>query len=270
MTKNEYVLPSSEAESRRLEEQAALYGGVAFLERFLADTPAEVLEVGCGTGYFARYVAERLPGSRVTGVDVDEERLAFARSRACVPNLTFLRGDIAALPFLDGRFDLVFCRFVLVHATSPGADLAEMARVTRPRGQVVAYDMVHAGIWFSPPRPAFEELLRRALTVMREQGMEPDQGLHLAPGMQRAGLVGVQAEVIPYLALGSEAAFDAYRCNWIETIAGLAESLGTHFDPALVERAQRELAREGDDQLILETTVLACGRKSGAAAKKTP
>ena len=57
-------------------------------------------------------------------------------------------------------------------------------------------------------------------------GMEPDQGLHLAPGMQRVGLVGVQAEVIPHLALGSEAAFDAYRRNWIETIAGLAESPG--------------------------------------------
>ena len=58
------------------------------------------------------------------------------------------------------------------------------------------------------------------------------------------------------MALGSEAAFDAYRRNWIETISRLAESLGTHFDPALVERAQRELAREGDEQLILGTTVL--------------
>ena len=106
--------------------------------------------------------------------------------------------------------------------------------------------------------------------VMRERGMERDQGLHLAPGMQRVGLVGVQAEVLPHLALGSEAAFDAYRRNWIETIAGLAESLGTHFDPARVERAQQELAREGNDQLILETTVLAYGRKSGVAAKETP
>jgi SAM-dependent methyltransferase len=192
---------------------------------------------------------------------MDEGRLAFARRQTAAPNVRFEVGDMARLPYPEFRFDLVFCRFVLVHLRDPTQALREMARVTRPGGTVVAYDMVHDGIWFSPPKPAFARLLAAALDVMRERGMEPSQGLHLGPGMIRAGLEHVRAQAIPHHALASEPEFEAYRRNWIETVAGLAEVLGARFDPGLVEQAKAELERRAPDQFLLELTVLAHGRK---------
>lgn len=261
MTGPDYVLPCSEAESERLERQAVLYGGTDFLEPFLADRPRAVLEIGCGTGIFCRHVGARLPDSAVVGVDLDAARLEFARRRNPAPNVAYEVGDFLRLPFEDGRFDLVFCRFVLAHATDPTQALREMARVTRPGGRVVAYDMVHDGIWFSPEKPAFARLLRAALDVMRERGMEPSQGLHLAPGMIRAGLRDVAVQVLPHHALASEPRFEQYRRNWAETVTGLAEILGARFDPGLVEAARAELERRGADELLLEISVLAHGRR---------
>lgn len=259
MGNESYVLPSSEAEAQRLERQAALYGGMDFLRPFLADAPPEILEVGSGTGYFTRRVADALPGSRVTGLDLDPGRLALAATCNPAPNLRYLPGDLAELPFADGTFDLVFTRFVLVHLTDPTGAICELTRVVRPGGRVVAYDMVHDGIWFSPDKPAFAELLRAALAVMRGRGMEPSQGLHLGPAMIRAGLADVQVQVIPHHALTPDPLLEDYRRNWLETVTGLSEILGAHFEPGLVERAREELEHRTPDEFLLELTVLAHG-----------
>ena len=264
MNAETYVLPSSETEAERLERQAELYGGLELLRPFLADSPRAILDVGCGTGHFTSRVAAELAGSHVTGVDMDTGRIAFARARSGMRNADFSQGDLLALPFADGSFDLVFCRFVLVHVTDPTRALHEMARVARPGGRVVAYDMVHDGIWFSPEKPAFAQLLRDALAVMRERGMEPSQGLHLGPGMVRAGLEEVRVQVIPHCALAPDPLLERYRDNWLATVAGLSQILAARFDPALVERARAELEHRTPDELLLELTVLAHGTKSRA------
>lgn len=116
---NDYVLPSSDSEVARLELQANLYGGMEFLEAALSEAPKRVLEVGCGTGYFSRQVASRLPKSEVVGLDLDESRLAYAREHSGTPNLEFRLGDLGALPFEDDTFDLVFSRFAMVHYPEP-------------------------------------------------------------------------------------------------------------------------------------------------------
>jgi SAM-dependent methyltransferase len=261
MSAEGYILPSSDAESERLERQAVLYGGLDFLRPFLADSPREVLDVGCGAGHFTRRVAAELQGGRVTGLDADAGRLSFARARNEAPNADFAEGDLHRLPFVDGAFDLVFCRFVLVHVTDPTLALREMVRVARPGGSVVAYDMVHDGIWFSPEKPAFAQLLRTALGIMRERGMEPSQGLHLGPGMIRAGLDRVQVQVIPHHALAPDPLLETYRRNWLDTVTGLSEILGANFEASLVQRARAELEHRTVDEFLLELTVLAHGTK---------
>lgn len=258
---DDYVLPSSESESWRLERQAQLYGGASFLQAFLEAHPARVLDAGCGTGFFARHAAACLPDSRVVGLDAEADRIDFARARCPAANARFELGDLCAMPFPDGEFDLVYSRFVLGHTKDLTRALLEMARVTRPGGMVVAYDMVHDGIWFAPEKPAVAALLRATIAVMRERGMEPSQGLHLAPGMIRAGLADVGAQVIPHAALASQAAFEAYRKNWAETVVGLVEILGECFDAGLVEKAKMELGRTSPDDFLVEITVLAHGRK---------
>ena len=68
--------------------------------------------------------------------------------------------------------------------------------------------------------------------------------------------------MIPHYALASEPSFEVIRKNWVDTVAGLSQSLASHFDEGLVEEALSELDRRGRDELVLEITVLARGRKA--------
>lgn len=92
--------------------------------------PARAIEIGCGTGGAAAAVAERFPDAEVTGIDIASRMVRFARREHPLPNLGFRRGDVEAVPFPDGSFDLV----VLHNAP---AHLPELRRITHP-GSCVA------------------------------------------------------------------------------------------------------------------------------------
>ena len=260
--KSDYILPSNKSESERLEAQAILYGGVDFLEAAIAARPTAILDVGCGTGYFSRHMARSLPGSEVVGMDQEGSRLAMAqRLGNDLSNLSYCPGNIASMPFEANRFDLVFCRFVLVHTQDISGDLAEMIRVTNPGGRVLAYDMVHNCIWFSPEKKAFNLLLNTVLSKMREMGMEPNQGLHLGTSMMRAGLTEVKSEAVVHHCFATDPIYEVYRDNWIKTIEGFNEILGSKFDRSAVDQAIGELNDDRPEQGLFEMTVLCSGKK---------
>lgn len=100
-----------------------------------------LLDVGCGTGGDARELARRVsPGGRVVGLDRSLRMLAAARqrSRSETVALDFCQGDALALEFADRTFDAARCDRTLQHLDRPADALAEMARVVRPGGRVVA------------------------------------------------------------------------------------------------------------------------------------
>jgi ubiquinone/menaquinone biosynthesis C-methylase UbiE len=243
---------------------------VSFLEPFLAQSPREVLDVGCGSGYFSRHVADALTFANVTGLDVDETRIAYARSQSNANSVRFEIGDMASMPFASDSFDLVFSRFSLVHSQNPTAAIREMARVIRPGGVLVAYDMIHEGIWFVPDRPAFAETLRVIVRVLRDRGAEPNQGLFLAAWMQHAGVTDVKVRVIAHHALATEDLYQAHRENWMATLRHLGERLGSLLDPATLHSALGELERVSGDELLVETTVLAWGKKAIKESSMNP
>ena len=88
-------------------------------------------DVGCGVGRHAVRLAER--GFRVIGIDPLPRELG--------PDIEFRLGIAEALPLDDETVDLVWCRDVLVHSTDLNQAYAEFARVLRPRGRVLVYQM---------------------------------------------------------------------------------------------------------------------------------
>lgn len=90
----------------------------------------ELLDVGCGTGWFARRFAA-MPGLRVTGLDLDAEWLEYARRRDA--RSRYLQGDARRLPFADASFDHVVSVAALCFVADWRLALSEIVRVTRKR-----------------------------------------------------------------------------------------------------------------------------------------
>lgn len=90
-----------------------------------------LLEVGCGTGHFSRWLGGR--GLRVVGLDRSAPMLAQARALDGIP---LVRGDAHCLPFADGAFDVVMFVTALEFLERPEEALREALRVAR-RGLVL-------------------------------------------------------------------------------------------------------------------------------------
>ncbi len=124
---------------RVADDVVALPGSVAMPQI------SAVLEVGSGPGELALEVARRLPGVDVVGIDLAEAMIDAAIKRADAERLDgrvrFVLADAAALPLADSSFDVVVSTLSLHHWEDPSTVFAEIARVLRPGGIALVYDL---------------------------------------------------------------------------------------------------------------------------------
>lgn len=120
-------------------------GPEADLRREFADWVApewgeRVLDVGCGPGHLARWLARS--GCAVTGVDRGWRIIRIARRLAAPERLAvrFERASAQRLPYAGASFDLSLATTVIYWVERPGVVLREMVRVTRPGGRVATLD----------------------------------------------------------------------------------------------------------------------------------
>jgi demethylmenaquinone methyltransferase / 2-methoxy-6-polyprenyl-1,4-benzoquinol methylase len=109
---------------------------------------ALVLDLAAGTGDFSELVLKKLPNARSVAVDLTEPMLREARRRGLKETAC---ADAIRLPFADATFDAVFVGYGLRNFPCLQTALAEMARVTRPGGLMVALD------FFLPQRLMFRQ-----------------------------------------------------------------------------------------------------------------
>ena len=112
-------------------------------KRLLLGEARDALDVGCGIGHWGMLLASVMDARvRFTGMDREpawvEKATARARERGLGERFTYREGDAQRLPFPDDSFDLVTCQTVLIHLPDPNAAIAEMKRVARPGGLVMA------------------------------------------------------------------------------------------------------------------------------------
>lgn len=105
-------------------------------------TSGELLELGCGPGWFWSQGGEQLPdGLHLTLTDLSpgmvEEALTRARGVGRWPVVEGQTADATALPFETGRFDAVQALHMLYHLPDPAAGLDEIVRVLKPGGLAV-------------------------------------------------------------------------------------------------------------------------------------
>jgi arsenite methyltransferase len=115
--------------------------GLALLETAKLLPGMKVLDIGCGTGFPLLELASRLgPRGEVTGLDPWQPALDRAEAKASlrgVTNLRLIAGEAESMPFEDRSFDLIVSNNGLNNVKDVRLALAECARVSRTRAQLV-------------------------------------------------------------------------------------------------------------------------------------
>ena len=96
----------------------------------------KVLDVACGTGVVALTAARQ--GALVSGLDLAPALLEEARKNAAIidAKIEFIEGDVEAMPYATGTFDVVLSQFGHMFAPRPEMAVAEMIRVLKPGGRI--------------------------------------------------------------------------------------------------------------------------------------
>ncbi|MCY1054791.1 class I SAM-dependent methyltransferase [Nannocystis sp. SCPEA4] len=153
--------PLAHMDGTPAEREASYRAGVAWLGKHLepfarelagklAQAPARVLDVGCGSGVWSLAIAERSPTTRVTGQDfpqVLESFSARAQALGLGDRVATIPGDMHAVELPAGAFDLVVIANVLRLETPERAAslLARLARAVAPGGALLVVDALAGG-----------------------------------------------------------------------------------------------------------------------------
>ena len=100
--------------------------------------PANVLDVGCGTGKLLRRARAFWPGAQFTGVDPANGMIEMAKR--LTPDATFFTGMAEALPLQDASVELALSTTSFHHWQDQIAGIREIARVLRPGGHFILVD----------------------------------------------------------------------------------------------------------------------------------
>ncbi|MBI5078753.1 methyltransferase domain-containing protein [Candidatus Saganbacteria bacterium] len=138
-------MPDKEEIKRNFSRSAPEYDRHAVLQAKMADklfaavrglNPERILDIGCGTGYLTRRLAENFPRAKVLGIDIAPGMIEVAKEKEGGDNLVFRVGDGENLLFDKRSFDLVVSNASLQWMDA-GKTARQVRRVLRPGGHFV-------------------------------------------------------------------------------------------------------------------------------------
>jgi ubiquinone/menaquinone biosynthesis C-methylase UbiE len=145
-----------------------------------------LLDAGCGDGVYAVQAARR--GAHVTGVDISDAMLVAAKRRADDGGVSvdFRIGDVQALPFNDGTFDIVVAVTTLCLVPHATAAMTELARAVAPGGRLVVGELGRWSTWAAWRRlrgwfgsPTWQHTTfysaRQLTNLIRRAGLKPER-----------------------------------------------------------------------------------------------
>lgn len=117
----------------------------------LADAPRVALDIGAGTGLFARAFAAHMPAGILYACDAEPLMVDWMRQNLTAPNIVPLLSAEATVPLPDGQADLIYMIAVHHELLEPLSLLAECRRLLRPEGTIALIDWKKDGTQGGPP-----------------------------------------------------------------------------------------------------------------------
>jgi ubiquinone/menaquinone biosynthesis C-methylase UbiE len=101
--------------AQKYHDERSIFNNEKELDYFIELLPksGKILDVGCGSGYGARYLVEK--GYSVIGVDISEKMLEIAKKN--VPEAEFIEADMTKLTFPDNSFDGIVSLYAIFHVS---------------------------------------------------------------------------------------------------------------------------------------------------------
>lgn len=211
-----------------------------------------LLDIGCGPGTITADFAALVSPGQVVGVDSSTAVIEAARRDVGeFPGLTFATGDVYALDFPDGTFDVVHAHQVLQHLGDPVAALKEMRRVCKPGGLIAARDADYAAMTWYPSSPGLSAWLEAYRTVAQNNGAQPDAGRVLRHWALEAGFTEVTSSASAWC-YATEAERAWWGGLWADRVQAslapqaLSQGVCTQGDLDLISEAFRDWAGNRD------------------------
>jgi SAM-dependent methyltransferase len=242
-----------------------------FLAETLGPKPGNrILDVGCGEG-LAEVAIGRLHISqlRLVGIDMVPSKVAAARQETIAHNqrVGFAAADACRLPFKDGAFDSIYCVAVLQHIDEVETAVREFARVTVPRGKVLAVEpdnTARYGFSSTPSgRRAFELSAQFFIALAGGRGDRLPIGPNLPGLFVRHGIEPLSVRLFPvsqaWLGPPAASVWQARRAA-VEASLGAAKSdaaawLGREYLDVLTSY-EREANAAGSSFVEIQNTML--------------
>ncbi|HEV2829748.1 MAG TPA: class I SAM-dependent methyltransferase [Pyrinomonadaceae bacterium] len=112
--------------------------GEQAIDLMTISSTSQVLDVGCGSGWATRLMAEKACNGRVVGIDISDEMIKLAQETSnSFPNVEFYVGSAEKLPFKNEEFTRAFSMESLYYYGDIVAALREIKRVLQTGGQFV-------------------------------------------------------------------------------------------------------------------------------------
>ena len=177
------------------------------LRRFTAETHAghllphlrpglRVLDFGCGPGTISVGLAKAVHPGEFHGVDMEESQIDQAREIARFrrqDKAVFHVGDVTALEFEDGFFDVAHCHNLLMHVPDTHAVLTEVKRVLKPGGLIACREMICESSFTQPDFGVIGKSWDMFQDLLQADDGHPQMGRELKGQILAAGFENVRS-----------------------------------------------------------------------------